>query len=303
MSFKNIFSAKAIAGAIGLTAALAAGSASAGINWGTPLTLFEDDDLDFLIQTGGETDGIIREGDILVAILEFNTANGVDITNDELTGIAVIEVIAFTDLDGVGGDNDIVFGPATDGFNAVTGLNVTGGGAGEGAMIAFWEDPSEDLVIDAGSILAGTESCQDLTTCINQASNGDDWLTLGFAADPDNFWVALNAETDTNIVAGAPLVNEFAAVNTALSILDNQTGQELILDSISCAPLCGAGNGLADFVAGGSVKGGGGGGQNGGEWTATSDFDAILARVPVPGTVALLGLGLLGLGATRRRQG
>lgn len=303
MSFKSIFSAKAVAGALGLTALLAAGSASAGINWGTPNTLFEDDDLDFLIEDPNEADGILSEGDILVAILEFNSANGVAITGDELTSIAVIEIIAITDLNGNGIDNDIVFGPATDGFNAVTGLNVTDGGAGEGAMIAFWEDPSEDLVIDAGSILAGNESCQDLNTCIAQASNGDDWLTVGFGGDPDEFWVALNAQLNTNIVQAAPLPFEFANVVTGLSILDNQTGQELILDSLDCTPLCGAGNGMVDFIAGGSVKGGGGGGENGGEWTATSDFDAVLARIPVPGTVALFGLGLLGLGATRRRKG
>ena len=115
MKLRNLFRTRAIAGAVGLAAALAAGSASAGINWGPNVTLFEDDDLDFLIQANGETDGILRPGDILVSILELNTANSVNITPSELTGVAVIQLLGYADLDGLGGANDMVFGPAAAG--------------------------------------------------------------------------------------------------------------------------------------------------------------------------------------------
>jgi hypothetical protein len=302
MNLKNICNIRALAGAMGLAAAMLASSASAGINWGSPITLFEDDDLDFLIEANGETDGILSEGDVLVAILELNTANGSIIGPQELTGLAVIEVLGFADLDGQGGANDIIFGPASLGFNAITGLNVVGGGAGEGAIVSFWLDPTPDLVIDAGAINNGTETCQDMMTCIAQASDGNAWLTAGFAEAAD-FWVALNANTNTNFVFASPSVFEFGAVNTGLSILDNQTGQNLALDSFVCAPICG-GDGSVDLIAGGSVKGGANGGANGGEWIATSDFDMQLAvEMPAPGTLALLGLGLLGLGSARRRKG
>ena len=301
MKLRNLFRTRAIAGAVGLAAALAAGSASAGINWGPNVTLFEDDDLDFLIQANGETDGILRPGDILVSILELNTANSVNITPSELTGVAVIQLLGYADLDGLGGANDMVFGPAAAGFNAITGANVAGGGAGGPAMVSFWLDPSNDLAITAGNVIGGSESCQTLAQCLTQSTNGNPWLTAGFG-DAADFWVALNANPDTNIVLAGSPANEFGAVNTGMSILDNQTGQNLKLNSFSCAPLCG-GDQKVDLLAGGSIKGGDNGGQNNGEWIATSDFDMVLARqVPAPGTLALLGLGVLGLTSARRRK-
>jgi hypothetical protein len=301
MKLRNMFKTRAIAGAVGLAAALAAGSASAGINWGPTDTLFEDDDLDFLIQANGETDGILRPGDILVSILELNTANAVNITPAELTGVAVIQLLGYADIDGIGGLNDMVFGPAAAGFNAITGANVVGGGAGGSAMVSFWLDPSNDLAITAGNVIGGTETCQTLAGCLAQSTNGNAWLTAGIGELAD-FWVALNANPDTNFVRAGNPANEFGAVNTGLSILDNQTGQNLKLNSFSCAPLCG-GDQLNDLTAGGSVKGGANGGQNGGQWIATSDFDMTLAReVPAPGTLALLGLGMLGLTSARRRK-
>lgn len=300
MSFKNLFNIKAAAGAFGLVAAMAAGSASAAINWGIPYTFFEDDDLDFLIQANGETDGILRVGDILVSVLELNDANGVGIAPEELTGVAVIEILAIADIDG-NGVLDIIFGPATAGFNAITGVDIgADGNAGGSAMVAFYLDPTPNLKIDAGAVIAGTETCQTMAGCIAQATDGNAWLTLGIEEASD-YWVALNAALDTNVVkAGNPAI-EYGTVNTGLSILDNQTGVPLLEEQFSCAPLCG-GDGTNDIQASGSVKGGFNGGANGGEWIATSDFDMIVARVPVPGTLALMGLGLLGLGSARRRK-
>ena len=62
MNIKKLFNVRAVAGALGLVAACAASSVSAGINWGDPITLFEDDDLDFLIQANGETGKIMFVG-------------------------------------------------------------------------------------------------------------------------------------------------------------------------------------------------------------------------------------------------
>ena len=101
--------------ALGLSAAFIAGPASAAINWQTPFTIFEDDDLDFLYTpaTDGslvkDTDGIINEGDVLVAVFELNTAGGQSILPQEVTGISAIQVGSINELVPGSGVGNITF--------------------------------------------------------------------------------------------------------------------------------------------------------------------------------------------------
>lgn len=300
---------KPLTAAVGLGLAMVAGSASADINWGSPFTLFEDDNVDFHFDAQGniKQNGLLEVGDVLSAVLELNTANGAVITPPELTGLAIVELVARVDVNG-NGQLDDIFAPASLGFDFFSNvLGATGaplangaGAAGSGAMVAFWLDNSEDLTIDAGSVVGGTTSCTTYAGCVGQATNGDEWLVAGFTGDADEVWIVLDAPSDVSGIDGALPSEEFGALNAGLGVITNSTGRDI--RDISCGSFCGpGGDGLVDISASGSIKGGGESFTQS-EWFATSDFDMLINAVPVPGSLLLMGVGLLGLGGLSRRR-
>jgi uncharacterized repeat protein (TIGR01451 family) len=265
--------------ALGVGLAILVGSASAAPTWSPPRTLFEDDNVDFLIKGEGNTqDGIIEQGDLLVSVFEFLESAGEPIGPEELTGLAIIEVAEIVDLGG-GIAFNIFFKPPTLGFDFYSGIAPLPdgtGAAGNGAMIAFWLDGTPELIISADNITAGTASCSTLAGCTDQATDGDIWLIAGISDDPDSFWVAPNAQLDTTVVDGANPGQDFGFFNAGLSILLNRTEQLLAINEFACAPFCApGGDGKVDIGGSGDIKGGG---ENRfqSEWFATGDLDMTL---------------------------
>jgi hypothetical protein len=298
-----------LAATLGLGLAIAAGSASASITWGPNATLFEDDDVDFHFDSQGnlKTNGLLEVGDVLSAVLELEKSAGVFIAPQELTGVAIVQLVARVDSNGDGTLDLDVFAPPVLGYDFYSGGPALAGGAGlagAGGMVGFWLDNTPDLAIDAGNVVQGTPSCTTYAGCVAQATDGTQWLVAGFTGDADESWTVAGAPSDVSGVPSGNPVSEFGALNTGLGVLYNGTGRIIIDSGLSCAPFCGpGGDGKVTILAAGSIKGGGRDFVPNAEWFATSDFDMTLrSTVPVPGTVMLFGLGLLGLTTAARRK-
>lgn len=243
-------------------------------------TQFEDDNVDFHVDAAGNV--VSREfqvGDRLISALEFGQLTDILAPNDPniTLNTAADELVGFADLTitAINAATGRVDFAATNGNTAVSLYNL-------GSEIDFQR-----------------ETCASLTACLDAITDGELWVTLGFAdADDEWFSVASPIANNSANVAQIGAGTNIALVNFALSVLVNNSGIEFLNQELECNPFlfaC-AGDGITQIVGTATLQGGSG--LTSGAF-ARSDTDVITNNVPEPTSIALIGVGLLAFGFRR----
>jgi hypothetical protein len=289
------------AGAVPLSSVLTGGS-----------TFLSDDSAESLIKGANNTGGatIVEAGDRLRGTFTLNqvSVNGGPVTLiggnsgiNELTGIfdiTITEKVTF-------GTNFSSGGTCTSAFcfkfaptaSFASEAILSGFTNTAGAMMALFEDSANDYDRQLATIAQVEAS----------ATGGSAFWLFGFD-DATDFWNA-NADSDNIAIAGVlPALSQFGNVNAGLSLIDGGSGPEILDDARSCidrtlpgltgvtnVDVCGTGGLLSKGPTGAldSIAT---------PYDSLDNVDFSITTIPEPTTLALLGIGLLGLGIASRRR-
>jgi hypothetical protein len=247
---------------------------------------WEDDNGEMIVNNNGGNPTQLDVGDYLTGVVEisrilqlqapFNSAILIgNAGNSHLAATFTTEVVSKTP-NGTGWDFT---------FAAV--------GGGAGTIFNFYEDAIDDL-----NLLA----CANDAACKAAVTDGTLVLEMGFSGDPDEFWVANNVTTDDiALLKAAGPASKFGFANfglglTGINLLGNFTESQ---STVGVEPGAPDGNDKVVWLNSTDILGG----SASTAYQATSDADFVSqVQVPEPTTLALIGLGLLGMSSTLRRK-
>ena len=237
--------------------------------------LLSDNNAEELINAGGATDTTLDLGDRLRGIFSIDSieafgfpTNITPFGGNELTGIFDITVVSKT----LAGGAPL---PGQMSYNYV--FAATGNLSTANAAVEMYYDPSGDY---------DRLTCATTALCEATAMNGSLW-----AAFSETFWTAFAFTDDMAVVGGISAPSNGGIFNSGLNFLVNNTGYEFLQKDCLGVTI--------DVCASGSLLGTGGIQT---PYDTFSNVDFTLNRVPAPGVLSLMGLGLLGLVGIRRRK-
>lgn len=246
-------------------------------------TQFEDDSFESQSEDLNNNN-LLDVGDTLRGILKIQTlvdlsgggGPNIDIQdagtgNNELAAVFEAQVLTKTAIGG--GLFNFTFGANTD-FGTEFGV--------AGAMVVFYEDPNHEFTKTCTTTGSGGD-------CEGNIIDGTRSLVLGIGGDGGEFWTTFAAPDNVGALDGLLTTNTFGFFNIGLNVL------ETIYPFVAQVG--------PDASGTGAVHGDTFGGVNQSPYDAQDDTDfGMVFDVVEPGTLGIMGLGLIGLGLLRRRK-
>lgn len=256
--------------------------------------LLSDNSAEYLIKADGSDSTILEVGDRLRGIFDIQTIEQGGATRqlgtagiNEMTGLFEVEVLTKVQL--LPNLFQFTFGPSDSFAAEVTALGGTGTyGAGNDPMIVIFDDPALNYQREGeGLTIAQAEAF---------ATDGNIWAVLGWKGLLGEGWEALSSTDDISVVAVIPAPGNGGTFNVGINTLEDFSGGILVFNGVASTF-----GGIVDWNGSGSLLGIGGV-PTPFDIFNNIDFFVSVSVIPEPGTMLLLGTGLLGLAGVRRRR-